>query len=100
MNIEITKEIFLTTEHPSSSYGLPVLLINEEAYGPEDFFPNPKFNPWKTERPTTGYWLTWFLNNELEGEVPQETLRLADKFMSQCCNEDRRYELVNLLKEE
>ena len=26
----------LTTEHPSSSYGKPVLLIDDQAYGPAD----------------------------------------------------------------
>jgi hypothetical protein len=26
----------LTTDHPHSSYGLPVLLLNGAAYGPDD----------------------------------------------------------------
>lgn len=29
----------LTTEHSASSYGLPVLLIGGEAYGPHDILP-------------------------------------------------------------
>ena len=32
-------EIELTTDHPSSSYGIPVLTIDGEAYGPSDETP-------------------------------------------------------------
>jgi len=33
------KKIALTTDHPSSSYGLPVLVIDGQAYGPGDMTP-------------------------------------------------------------
>jgi len=33
-------EIVLTTEHSSSSYGVPVLLVDGEPFGPSDTFPS------------------------------------------------------------
>lgn len=30
----------LTTDHPASSYGLPVLVVDGEAYGPSDILPS------------------------------------------------------------
>lgn len=33
-------DIFLTTDHSASSYGVPVLLIGETAYGPADILPS------------------------------------------------------------
>ena len=33
-------EYELTTEHPSSSYGVPVLLVEGQAYGAMDKLPN------------------------------------------------------------
>lgn len=35
--IEIAKNISLSTERAESSYGVPVLVIGETAYGPGDF---------------------------------------------------------------
>lgn len=37
MNVKLTDRIFLTTEHSASSYGIPVLVIDGEAYGPADY---------------------------------------------------------------
>ena len=31
-----TIEVLLTTDHPASSYGIPVLVVNNQAYGPAD----------------------------------------------------------------
>ncbi len=39
MNTEIRTGagmVLLTTDHPSSSYGLPVAILDNEAYGPSD----------------------------------------------------------------
>lgn len=36
MTIEIKGFGTLTDEHPASSYGIPVLVINGRAYGPDD----------------------------------------------------------------
>jgi len=36
MRVELTGLGTLTTEHPTSSYGLPILLVDGEPYGPAD----------------------------------------------------------------
>ena len=35
----------ITTEHAASSYGMPVLVIDGQAYGPGDILPNPPGDP-------------------------------------------------------
>lgn len=37
MNIKLADRISLTTEHSASSYGIPVLVIDGQAYGPGDY---------------------------------------------------------------
>lgn len=36
----IKAEAILTTDHSTSSYGKPVLLVGEDAYGPADVLPS------------------------------------------------------------
>jgi len=36
MNIKINNNVQLSTDHPRSSHGCPVLVIDDAAYGPED----------------------------------------------------------------
>ena len=33
------KEVFITDEHAASSYGMPVITVNGEAYGKSDILP-------------------------------------------------------------
>lgn len=37
MDIKLADRIALTTEHAASSYGIPVLVIDGQAYGPADY---------------------------------------------------------------
>lgn len=33
------KKVFISDEHSASSYGIPVAVVDGEAYGPNDFLP-------------------------------------------------------------
>lgn len=39
MNVKLSDNITITTEHPASHYGLGVCLIDGQAYGPSENFP-------------------------------------------------------------
>jgi hypothetical protein len=41
--VAINKSARLTTDHPTSSYGAPVLVLEHQAYGPGDTLPSGEF---------------------------------------------------------
>lgn len=87
MNICIAPDCFLTTEHPRSNYGLPVLTIDGEAYGPSDSVPNPMQLAGGTAA-TAGYWVAWRLNGDVD--TTPEMVEAARKFLSQWPDEQTR----------
>ena len=87
MNIEVSPESFLTTEHPQSHYGIPVLLIDGVAYGPMDLAPAAMQLAGGTAA-TAGYWLAWRLNGD--DDTTPEMHEAAESYLSQWPDEATR----------
>ncbi len=77
---------FLSTEHPTSSYGIPVLVDEEgNAYGPADKLPSGDGLEWMygmyglTESPTAGDLVRVHIIEEFGGCERSEELKTAAK---------------------
>ena len=65
MNTIHIEDFYLTTDHPSSSYGIPVMVVRGVAYGPKDTIINCPTDP-----------LDW-LQETAEGKCLGAALRLG-----------------------
>jgi hypothetical protein len=73
----------LTTDHPASRYGLPVLLVDGEPYGPDDLPPGVRLGTVDADQPEEDRPL------DLNPLVPQPT-ELKRAARSQMQRQDRR----------
>jgi hypothetical protein len=87
MKIEIMNGVELTTDHPQSHYGIPVLLIDGKAFGPCDQAPE-KMQLAGGSAATAGYWLAWLLNGD--DDTTPEMVDAAKSFLSQWPDETTR----------
>ena len=62
-----SKEVFITDEHAASSYGIPVITIDGEAYGKKDVLPI-----WPEDE------LSW-----IHGEAAEVTVAAAKRIMNE-----------------
>ena len=71
-SLSISNRCELTTNHPASSYGIPVLAFHSSGrgFGPSDRVVSNKFNAlWPGDRGTAAYAVYgWAINNELTAQ--------------------------------
>jgi hypothetical protein len=80
MKIKIKEGIELTTEHPASSYGIPVLILNGKPYGPCDDA-LVKMPDGQLRISTLGEWLVEGLNRL--DKIPDGVREAVDSWLSQ-----------------